>query len=290
MQLRNIGERKITKEITERFSIPYDDCSFIEMGDDYLLITTDMVYRKTHFPKKATFYQMGWYSIAINISDIASKGGVPLAYSVALGLPRNMEKESLDEILDGMEDCIKKYGGKLIGGDTKETDEIMIAVTAFGKVKKDEFIPRKGAKIGDKVYVTGSLGKGGAALLENNMEKLLLIEPKLKEGIELAKSKVNCCIDLSDGLAISLYQLMEINNVGFRIYANMLPIDPMAKKYGLEVALYYGGDYELLFTASKPIKNAILIGEVIEKEKVLIVDKEEEKEMERKGYEHFINH
>ncbi len=291
MQLQKLGERKITKQITKRFSIPYDDCALFEINGEYLLITTDMVYKKTHFPKEATFYQMGWYSIAINISDIASKGGEPIAYIVAFGLPRKMEIKNLEEILDGMEDCIDEYGGKLIGGDTKEANEITIVVTALGKVEKENFIPRKGARINDYIYVTGTLGKGGASLLDKNMEKLLLIKPRLKEGRKLARIGINCCMDLSDGLASSLYQLMDINQVGFKIYANKLPIDKDAKKYKnwLNLALYYGGDYELLFTTPKEIKGIKKIGKVIERKEVIIVKNGKEIKMENKGYEHFIS-
>ena len=292
MKLKDIGERQLTYKITSRFSIPFDDCYFLPVDGEYLLLTTDMVWKKTHFPKNATPYHIGWYSIAVNVSDIVAKGGEPFAYLVALGLPKEMESEKLNEILDGMEDCIKLYGGKVVGGDTKEADEIMIAITAIGKVKKDEVLPRKGAKAGEAVFVTGSLGRGGIALLKNDLDKLLLVKPRIKEGRWLAKNRVaTTCMDLSDGLASSLYQLSKINGVGFRIFADYLPIDEDAN---LELALYYGGDYELLFTAPKEKKenieekiNAKMIGEVIGERKITLIKDGEEYEIENKGYEHF---
>jgi len=292
MKLKDIGERQLTYKITSRFSIPFDDCYFLPVDGEYLLLTTDMVWKKTHFPKNATPYHIGWYSIAVNVSDIVAKGGEPFAYLVALGLPKEMESEKLNEILDGMEDCIKLYGGKVVGGDTKEADEITIAITAIGKVKKDEVLPRKGAKAGEAVFVTGSLGRGGIALLKNDLDKLLLVKPRIKEGRWLAKNRVaTTCMDLSDGLASSLYQLSKINGVGFRIFADYLPIDEDAN---LELALYYGGDYELLFTAPKEKKenieekiNAKMIGEVIGERKITLIKDGKEYEIKNEGYEHF---
>ncbi|KAA0015215.1 MAG: thiamine-phosphate kinase [Thermoplasmata archaeon] len=296
MKLGELGERKIVNDIIEKFSIPYDDCAFIDMNDEYLLITTDIVYEKTHFPMGVKPYHIGWYSIAVNISDIASKGGELMGFVSSIALPRNTEKDFLDEILNGMEECMKKYGGKIVGGDTKEADLITIAITAFGKVKKDEAIRRKGARVGDAVYVTGWLGRG-ASLLQKNYDELLIIHPRIKEGRILAKSKnVSCCMDISDGLASSLYQLMKINNVGFQIYASELPLRNIAKtmENPLEYALYHGGDYELLFTLPEEkgerIERKIAckkIGEVIEENKIYIVEDGDKKEMENRGYEHF---
>ncbi|RLF44654.1 MAG: thiamine-phosphate kinase [Thermoplasmata archaeon] len=297
MKLRQIGERKLTYYVTEKFDIPFDDAAFLPFDNEYIVLTTDMVARRTHFPEKATFYQMGWYSIAVNISDLAAKGAKPLAYLAAIAMPPSLEEENYREMLNGMEACIKEHGGKLIGGDTKEADDIIIAITAMGRVKKEETMFRKGAKTGDAVYVTGCIGRGGAALLEGNMDDLLLIKPRIKEGIMLAESRVaTACMDLSDGLASSLYQLAKINGIGFKIYEDMLPVSKVAKKYEnwLEIALYYGGDYELLFTSSEEkaekIKekiNARKIGEVIKERKVTLVKNGREIEMENRGYEHF---
>lgn len=296
MKLRDIGERKIVEEIIKKFSIPLDDCAFIEMGNEYLLITTDMVYEKTHFPKGAKPYYIGWYSIAVNLSDIASKGGKIVGLVSSIALPRNTEEKFLREILNGMKDCAEKYGGKIVGGDTKEADFITIAVTAFGNVKKEEAMRRKGAKVGDAIYITGNLGKG-ASLFKKDFEKLLYIHPRIAEGRILAQSKsVSCCMDISDGLASSLYQLMKVNNVGFRIYAEDIPLADIAKETEnpIEYAIYHGGDYELLFTMpeekGREIEEKISvrkIGEVIEERKIYVVKDGETKEMENRGYEHF---
>lgn len=296
MKLSQIGERRIVEEITKKFSIPIDDCAIIENGNEYILITTDMVNEKKHFPNGAKPYHMGWYSIAVNLSDIAAKGGNPIALTAAISIPRNYEISFLNEILDGMGDCIKNYGGKLIGGDTKESDVITIAVTAIGKVNKNEYMARYGAKEGDALYVTGDLGKE-ASLYLNDLDSLLLIKPRIKEGRELAKlNAITSCMDLSDGLASSLYQLKKINGVGFILYEDWLPISKQAMKMKnpLEFTLYHGGDFELLFTMPEKYEKDLKIdfkkiGYVIKEKKILIYKNGKKIEIENKGYEHFIS-
>ncbi len=293
MKLSEIGEREIVESLLKRFSIPFDDCAFIEINEHYLVLTTDIVYEKTHFPKNSRPYDMGWYSIAVNLSDIASKGAEPVGVLAGLAMPREMDSKFFDEIIEGMEDCVNEFGGKILGGDTKEGDKILISVTAIGKVKKDEAMLRKGAKEGDDVYVTGELGKG-AFILSNERERILHVKPRIKEGKILAKSKkVSCCMDISDGLASSLYQLMKINNVGFEIYKEKLPIAEIARK-DVEKAIYLGGDYELLFTLplgyGKNLERKIdikKIGRVISKKKIYLVSDGKRKEIKNIGYEHF---
>lgn len=297
MKLHEIGERRLTYEVTHRFSIPFDDCAWLDAGDEYLLVTTDMVGRKTHFPEGAAFRQMGWYAVAVNASDIAAKGGMPEAYVAALGLPRDLEEAAYLELLNGMEDCIAHHGGALVGGDTKEADDIIIAITALGRVKKNEILRRTGAHPGDEVWVTGTLGKGGVALMEHDTEALLGVKARVQEGRMLAASgHVTCCMDISDGLSASLHQLMRINGYGFTIYRDALPVDERAKQRedAEMLVLYYGGDYELLFTARRgsmeQLKHrvrATKIGEVTEERKILLVADGRAEEVENRGYEHF---
>ena len=292
MKLEEIGERKIVERLLKRFSIPFDDCAFIEINDDYFVLTTDMVYEKTHFPENSSPYYMGWYSIAVNLSDIAAKGAEPVAFLLSLAMPRKMELNFLEELIRGMEDCARNFGGKILGGDTKEADKILISVTAIGRVKKDEVMLRKGAKIGENVYVTGELGKG-AFIFSDEKEKILLVKPRIMEGRVLAKSKkVSCCMDISDGLASSLYQLMKVNNVGFEIYKDRLPVADIAKN--VEDAIYIGGDYELLFTMLPKYEKIIgrkidikKIGRVIEEKAIYLLSEGKRKKIRNIGYEHF---
>ena len=245
-----------------------DDCAAIDLGKEYLLVTTDMMYQRTHIPAQMTPYQMGWFLVAINLSDIAAKGGTPLGLVLSFGFPKKISEQFLKELVKGADACAVAFGTTIVGGDTKETQEITLCGTAFGTVKKDEFMSRTGAYPGDVVAVTGTLGKAGAgyyALKRHSSEKKLFkafLEPvpKLKEGRLLAKQhSVTSSMDLSDGLSASLYQLQEINNVGFEIKKNALPLASelcllIDKNHDIDpysLALHFGGDYELLVTMSR---------------------------------------
>ncbi len=295
MKLSEIGERKIVEKIIQKFSIPMDDCAVMDYDEEYIILTTDMMNEKMHFPEGSKPYYIGWYSIAVNLSDIAAKGGEPLAILAAIGMPRSREINFFEEILNGMEDCIKEYGGKIIGGDTKESPVLTIAITAIGKVRKDEYMARKGAEVGNAVYVTGSLGKE-ANLYLGNVNELLYVKPRVREARKLAKAKVaTSCMDLSDGLASSLHQLAKINGIGFLIHGDWLPIYDKAREMDspLEFALYHGGDFELLFTMPEEYEYMLdfdfkKIGYVTER-KVLIEKDGKIEEIKNKGYEHFVS-
>lgn len=321
-KLSDLGERKaiqlISKILTKRDDAVEigDDCAAIDLGKEYLLVTTDMISQKTHIPKEMTPFQIGWFIVAINLSDIAAKGGMPLGLVLSFGLPKNTTELFLTELTKGADACATKFDTHIIGGDTKETGEINICGTAFGVVKKDEFMPRRGAKIGDIVAVTGTLGKAGAGYfnlknktLDKDISKALLESvPKLKEGRLLARQKcITSCMDLSDGLSSSLYQLRELNHVGFEIYQDKIPLSPdilfLKKKHPdlkiFDYALHFGGDYELLVTIPekcfKQVKkifednksHLFAIGKVTSENEITILIENEKKILENKGYEHF---
>ena len=266
-----------------------------------------------------TPYQMGWFLVAMNLSDIAAKGGTPLGLVCSFGLPKKTTEMFLKELTKGADACAVAFGTTIVGGDTKETQEITLCGTAFGMVKKDEFMSRTGAHPGNVVAVTGTLGKAGAgyyALKRRSSEKKLskaFLEPvpKLKEGRLLAQQRlVTSSMDLSDGLSASLYQLQEFNNVGFEIKKSALPLaselcELLDKNHGFNpysLALHFGGDYELLVTMStEAIEKAqkrlrkhgvdlTAIGIVTKKKDIVLVDNRNKRILENKGYEHFKKH
>lgn len=296
-----------------------DDCAAIDLGNKYLLVTTDMMSQRTHIPSQMTSYQMGWFLVAINLSDIAAKGGTPLGVVCSFGLPKKTSEMFLRELTKGADACAVRFGTTIVGGDTKETTEITLCGTAFGIVKKDEFMSRSGAQPGDVVAVTGTLGKAGAgyyALQRNKKEKklsktLLEPQPRLKEGRLLAQlHSITSSMDLSDGLSASLYQLQEINSVGFEIDKNALPLAPGLDRrfhtdYGADpyyLALHFGGDYELLVTVTPQKfektkqtlqKHGITftsIGIVTQKRESILLENGIKKILPNKGYEHFKKH
>ncbi len=303
MQLKDLGERKIIEILAKHFGIDkLDDCAAIPFNDSFFLITTDMVNEKTHFPEGTTPHHIGWFSVAVNLSDIAAKGGKPVGITLSIGIPGHENDHFIKEFARGATECAQRFNTPILGGDTKEMDSITVCGTAFGTITQQEFMPRYGMKVGDAVCVTGVLGRAGAvlsAIKKRNatLDELLLVIPRVREGRAMASLHVaTSSMDISDGLASSLYQLSILNAIGFRIHMEKIP---MGREREKEYALYSGGDYELLFTVPKekvrvakkrlqkigcPLTE---IGEVIEEKKVLLVENGKETVMENRGYEHF---
>jgi thiamine-monophosphate kinase len=286
-----------------------DDCAVLDIGgDDFLLLTTDMLHRKTDFPQLMTGWQIGWMSVAVNLSDIASKGARPLGVLMAMGLPPDTELGFLEDIIKGMDDCARKLNTYIIGGDTDSHDELTMTGTALGLIKKNLLVRRNGAKPKDLVCVTGNLGSAGAAIMSMDkgipvkskvMKALFEPAPRINEGIALVGTcAVSSMMDISDGLALSLHDISKASNVGFKIYEDRLPILPevtdlLEGDELLQAVVYTGGDFELLFTVP-PDKLSIVtsacpltvIGEVIN-EGIFIQRANGSEELKGKGYEHF---
>ncbi len=316
----DIGERAIIKSIEKILSTKNigDDCATIEYNDDFFLITTDMITQKTHIHHQMTDFQIGWFVTAINLSDIAAKGGRPLGVVLALGLPSTTSLKKVEEIMKGANACATKFNTHIIGGDTKENPELTLSGTAIGIVQKEEFMPRRGAQIGDIVAVTGTLGKAAAgyyALQQNINDPTLwkdLFEPhpRIETGQKLAKQQfVTSCMDLSDGVSSSLYQLHQMNKVGFEIDQDRLPIAHgllnLKSTKTVDVlcsALHFGGDYELLLTLpenvfDKALKicqntntNLTKIGTVTKDKKIILISNHKKRLLPNEGYEHFKIH
>ncbi len=317
VKLSDIGEREIIKHIIQivgNKNITGDDSAYIPYGNNYILVTTDMIRKRTHFPDIMSPRDVGWFASAVNLSDIAAMGGKPIGVLLSLGLPRDIEERYVLEIMKGAEECTRYYNTHIIGGDTKEHDEITIGGVAIGTVPKDEILLRKGISPGDALVVTDHLGKAGAGYLSikhniSTISKSGLIRPipRIREGRNIAKEHLaTSCMDISDGLSSSLYQLMKINNVGFSIDGNNLPISEEAieisKLLGISsysIATDYGGDYELLFTIPedriKKVKEMVGVTQltqigVVTKEKEITISIDGKKtRLANRGYEHFIS-
>jgi thiamine-monophosphate kinase len=324
-RLADLGERAAIRRIAgilsngRHQSSIGDDCATISMGTNYLLVTTDMMFQRTHIPPQMTPYQMGWFLVAINLSDIAAKGGIPLGLVLSYGLPKHTSELFLKRLTEGANACAVTFHTTIVGGDTKETAEVTLCGTAFGTVEKPLFMSRTGVHPGDVVAVTGTLGKAGAGyhalkqkLPGKTLTKAILEpQPRLKEGRLLARQRVvTSSMDLSDGLSASLYQLQEANTVGFEINKDALPLASELRtvtglKPGIDpysVALHFGGDYELLVTLPKTRFEAVQqvlkrqrvslipIGVVTKNKGILLVDGKSKRVLPNKGYEHFKSH
>jgi thiamine-monophosphate kinase len=225
-----------------------DDCAVIPMGDVSLVVTTDMLHTKTDFPEGMTDWQCGWMAAAVTFSDIASMGATPRYILLAVGLDRS---ERLRPLMEGVKACCDRYGAELVGGDIDSHDELTLVSTGIGVADPVHVVRRRGSWEGDLVCVTGVLGRAQAALQGYTRYNKALFEPqpRVAEGQILGRSGATSMMDISDGLALSLYDLTLTNRYGYRVTSAMLPvIEDIPYEEALEFALYGGGDYELIFT------------------------------------------
>jgi len=301
MTIYELGETAVVKAIIRNLDIEFEDCAVIDLTDtEYLVVTTDMFHRATDFPEEMSAWQIGWMSAAGTLSDIAAMGARPYGLLISMGLP-DLELAFVESMIEGMRACARECGTTIIGGDTDSHQELTISGTALGRVPKNRILRRRGAQIRDLVCVTGYLGTAGAGMraLKSGLtaddpvavKKLFEPIPRIAEGIRLAESKaVTSMMDNSDGLALSLYQLAEVSGCGFTIHADSLPVlSGLDTGLDLDLALYAGGDFELLFTvAPERLADAedacelAVIGEVTPVEGGISLD--ETIEIERKGY------
>jgi thiamine-monophosphate kinase len=266
-----------------------DDCAVfsIDNGKRMLVSTTDMLHEKTDFPNGMTEWQMGWMSVAASVSDIASCGAQPIQIQIAVGLDR---AERLRPIMKGAIACAKAYYAQIVGGDIDSHAELTIVTTAFGIVEKEFHCSRSGACPGDLVCITGQPGAAQAGLNGHSgyWKNLVMPKPQVFIGQRIARAGATSMMDVSDGLAISLYDMGETSGVGFVLRKNHLPLLPIAdaEKY----FLYGGGDYGLLFTIppEKFVRMDVpvsVIGDVVKGEGVRFG----EEVVEKRGYVHQIS-
>lgn len=314
MILSKLGERTIIDNIRSVYDYEWvdDDCSYFLEKNKYILITVDSISKSMHIPDPVDPVKVGYFLAAINLSDIAAMGGTPRYFMSALTLQKNMELKYLKKIEKGIAKCLSKYNTLMIGGDCKEGSELVISGIGIGEVNKNKILKRDGMKVGDMLCVTNSLGKNSAGYylwkLKNSKkgaEKLLEVEPRIKEGQIISKNGATSAIDLSDGIYASIAQLKKITGLGFFIDFSKIPVSPLAKKVheelGIsieELTLNYGGDYELLFTippekwkALKKVaeKNNLKLTEIgyVKKGRNVLLKDGKEHEIKERGYEHF---
>jgi len=225
-----------------------DDCAVLPLGDTVLVATTDMLHTKTDFLPGMTDWQCGWMAIAVTLSDIASMGAAPRWILLAVGLDR---AERLRPVMEGARACCDRYGAELVGGDIDSHDELTLVSTGLGTVRPEHLVRRQGSRPGDLICVTGVLGRAQAAIDGFTQYRKALFEPqpRVAEGQVLGRGGASSMMDISDGLALSLWDLVLANRCGYRVTSAMLPvIDDIPYEKALELAVYGGGDYELLFT------------------------------------------
>lgn len=231
-----IGERKTA-----------DDCAEFELPDGRILVsTTDMLHETTDFPKGMSDFEIGQMCAAVTISDIASCGALPKQVLAAVGLDR---PDRLNEIMRGAKYCAEKYGAEISGGDIDSHQELTIVTTAFGIAEKEFYCRRDGALENQAVCITKIPGCAQAALdgYEKYWQCLINPEPEVENGYRIAKAGASAMMDVSDGLALSLYYLSEASKIGIELDLRDAVMPDVNSEDKLEYFLYGGGDFGLLF-------------------------------------------
>jgi thiamine-monophosphate kinase len=287
---------------------PGDDCAVLDLGalDRQFLFKTDAVVEGVHFTTGTPAEKIGRKALARCLSDIAAMAGTPHAALVTLGLPREFQPDFVERIYAGMSALAQQHGVAIVGGETTLNPErILISVALLGSVPKGKAVLRSGARVGDAIFVTGELGGSLAG-------KHLDFEPRLAEARWLAEHfPMHAMIDLSDGLAGDLRQVLKASRVGAELLKRAIPISRAAKeaaragasaKPPLLAALTDGEDFELLFTvASKsavPLLDAwkqqfpklrlSCVGKITAGDTVALRGKDGVQPMSTHGYAHFV--
>ena len=283
-----------------------DDCTVLPVGDDVIVMSTDMLIEDVHFLRGASSAEeVGYKSLMVNISDVAAMGATPTATLLSLSLPESAQGEWVEGFMRGFYEGCKEYGIALVGGDTTASrDKIAINVVAIGRAPKECVKRRSAAKVGDLVCVTGKLGVSSKGLVDIMFGDLGTQAAKahrrgqarVEEGKFLGSQEaVHAMMDLSDGIASDIKHIMEESNVGAEVELSNIPTD-----YDIRFATTGGEDYELLLTVAhdkfEDVAAALIsatgtsltaIGRITEGNTLTWLDNGQPSEIELKGFAHF---
>jgi thiamine-monophosphate kinase len=288
MRVAQLGERRLIETLLRPWPAPLadvpvgpgDDCALIRgRAGTAWLVTTDQLIERTHFDWSwSTAAQLGRRAGAVTLSDIAAMGGIPRYMLVSLGLPPRTDAATVTRFYGGLRRLLSRYNVQLVGGDTAAARRFHAAMTAIGEVEPRLALTRAGARPGDCLMVTGTLGNAAAGLqilrrrhlsrrrggrgrpaggvMRALIRRQLTPIPRLAAGRLLAVRRLaTAMLDLSDGLMIDLDRLCRASGVGATLFAERLPLSHALIAYGratqqdpVRLALAGGEDYELLFT------------------------------------------
>lgn len=250
-----------------------DDCALLQVPDAHqLVVSMDTLVSGVHFPESTPAYDIGYKALAVNLSDLAAMGATPAWFTLALTLPR-VDIDWLTDFSAGLFKLAQQFNIQLIGGDTTR-GPLTITIQAHGFVKPFKAVTRSGARPGDLIYVTNTLGDAGLALraiqkkitLPDPVLSILQAQlnrpfPRIKEGL-LLSAYASAMIDLSDGLISDLGHILKQSNTGALVHVTQLPLSKEVKnsvdlQTAVRLALSAGDDYELCFTIPAALKTQV---------------------------------
>jgi thiamine-monophosphate kinase len=292
MLISDLGEQGLLKLI-QPYCLPNtigDDGAILHPPAGFeLVVTTDVLVDGVHFSDQTTTpFDVGWRSVAANLSDLAAMGAVPLGITVGLSLPPKLPVVWLEQLYAGMQACLERYGTGIVGGDLTRSSVTTVAITALGAVGADRVIARSTAQIDDAIVVTGYHGDSHAGLqllldpelgrdaskfkdandLEIHRQKLITAHQRPQPRLDLLpildRLRLNSSqifpvsgMDSSDGLADAIVQICRSSKVGAIISRSSLPISPslaqMFPETALSSALHGGEDFELVLCLPESI-------------------------------------
>ena len=275
MTVEEIGEHALIERIRARIP-PAPSFVIVGIGDDAAVVapernalevfTTDSQVEGVHFDQTIVgAADIGHKALAVNLSDLAAMGAAPRVALLSLVLPPGLPVTAVDALVDGMTALAARARIAIVGGNiARSPGPLVVDVTAVGSVHRRRILTRAGARAGDDLYVTGSVGGAayGLRLLQQSrsavgraVDKYRRPEPRTRFGTLLGRNRAaRTCIDLSDGLADGVRQLADASGLGAIVDAGAIPVEAGA---ALEDALSGGEDYELLFAAPAAMRSRL---------------------------------
>ena len=327
MTVADLGEHALLARLLSRLPRPSgsvlvgpgDDAAVLApVRNERLVVTTDAVVEGVHFSRAfSTPADIGHKALAVNLSDLAAMAATPRWALLSLVLPGSWLVADVENLVDGLSALAGRYGVSVVGGNITRTDgPLVVDVTAGGDVGSRRWLTRSGARAGDDVWVSGTIGAAaaGVEMLRAGLTDGLCIarqrrpEPRVRLGVAMGRTRAaRAAMDLSDGLADALRQVAAASGCGVRVDGNALPIAPEAAEWWrgrsvdpVSAALAGGEDYELMFAipkrgggrlrnVTKQVADPPLtkIGVFTKDAGVLIVDRDGREEALPRGFEHF---
>jgi thiamine-monophosphate kinase len=276
-----------------------DDGAVLDLPTGHrLVVTTDVLVEGVHFSDRTTPpWQVGWRSVAANLSDLAAMGATPLALTVGLSLPPSTPVAWVEDLYQGMAACLQRWGGQLVGGDLCRSPTPTVAITALGSASADALLYRSTAQPGQVILATGYHGlsragltllldpQAGSGLAPDDRQRWIQAHqaPNPRLDVVARLQPIRCgapiaAMDSSDGLANAVLQICQASGVGARLEGAQLPLDPalvawVGPDQARDWCLYGGEDFELVLCLPAAIAQVLqpqlgpssaLIGQVTE--------------------------